>query len=275
MSNTGESINAGMYEPLSRDHTHGGVTYRVLCYPASDPNLTSAELGKKLAKEGALRVFRPSLDSTNTNVISEDQLVQRGSLGKLPLYVNSARPSNICILSEPGDTGLFYLGGCGLAVAAGKGMCVAAHVSRDSLFSKDAVRSGREPRMQESVVGAVAKYIQSREIDVRPGHMTFRMYFAIRTEDYPHSLSKGRHQKWNQKLQQWLGVHFPGEEIFKKIGEEDFLALSTWFAALARRYRFGPTGSALWLNSLDFARTTHPDKNYQDGRNPAAVIRLS
>lgn len=157
-------------------------------------------------KQKILRAFAPTVTAMSGIVADPRDLTSEISLGTISLFRNLQMPCDGTVL-EPGDAFVMSNAGCPAAVATGRGLCIAAHVGRESAIDMDyLLGKTSKPRQFQSIVDSMAECARRRMID--PGDMIFRLFFQIDPFEFSHPWNFPGFERRNQVLIKHVFEHY-------------------------------------------------------------------
>jgi hypothetical protein len=280
--------------PLVYQDEHDGVKYEAICYPAGNPagdwslkNLrlpgdveshpTEAErLGRTLAAHGIKRAYAPHVAASSARIVPKSMLTDVLELPHGVLLLRNAQLPADGVALGRGEAFIMSGGGCPVIVAAGDGMCIAAHASRESLLDRYFIMNGRmhAERKYKSVINAIVGWAARRETGIlQPQKMHLRGYFTIPTHRFHHRKDDAKFGYVNSLTAEYVAKNW-GPSIMP--APDYCLSISRLIEAQASVLQFGlkEVEEAIPEDGA-FGYTRHPDEAMRPVRSLNIVHRIS
>lgn len=229
-------------------------------------------LARVLRERGITDAYAPAVDKMSGLVVEKTALSVTIQLPHgVRLHRNRDVPADGVSL---GRNHAFIMsgGGCTVLVAAGRGLVIAAHASRDSMLDRAFIRNEAPPREYASVVRSIIGHA-SKSGHVLPKHLSLRGFFTLPAEDFPHPPS---HPDWgaeNVQLAEFIAGKW-GPHIMT--GPDLHLSIPELIKAQGAEHRFGRVGVEKDLpRSGAFGYTRHANEAMRTARNLVIVHRTS
>ncbi|MCX6787164.1 MAG: hypothetical protein NTY93_01405 [Candidatus Kaiserbacteria bacterium] len=228
-----------------------------------EPELV-AGLRDVLQKMNVHKAYAPHVASASAQVIDINELTERINLGAgRYLYRNCSVPAD-GVFIKPQHAFMMSSAGCPIIIATGGEHMVVAHAGRDSLIDYAAV-IGEPDRQQVSIVDSIVEAFIMR--GVSRDEIAMCMLFSIPVEKFEHKLNHPSHGYYNQRLDQFAEVRWPG--CIHRSNGSLFLDLETVFKKQALKAEIGEKNvqvmDSLSLHS-SLAHTHDGKKNPVDER---------
>lgn len=233
-----------------------------------NPDLV-AHLRSEFLPLGVTRAYGPSVAPMSGAIVDPGELTSRIVLDEgLELFRNRDLPSD-GIWLEPGEAFVMSGGGCPVAIAEGGGICLVAHVGRESAIDRERLLGRTPKRKYMSVIDAMAMTACRRGVE--PRDMTLRVLFQIPTSLFAHPLDDAQHGEAHRAILRYAqGL---GESVATVRDGNMHLSMHELVMAQGRLvgFRVDDVDHALPEDG-PFGHTRHPVSGLRDQRNLVTVL---
>ncbi len=272
--------------------------YDVFCLPPSDHDWSlrqltdenekrqrdfKLKLGTALAVQGIRVAYAPRVVAMSGAIIEQDDFPAEHSI-ELPSGVTlkrTALPSDGTFIGK-NEAFVMSGGGCPVVIVSGRGICIVAHASRDSLLDRIRMLGtpDEKPREHFSLIDAIAAKVRARGFD--PKDMTLRALLQVPSECFGHPMRPDLEPDWRTKRKYNVVMHGWVNDLFGRgiAVERDGISYLSIGKLIARQAALAGFEHIL-VDELPlpadgpYAHTRHPDQELKKLRNLAIVHRIS